>query len=134
MEAQTSDKSAKKKSRIGRGQVGSVKIANDVVAMIAAMAAMEVEGVPSMAGGITGSAVGRLGRAKLARCVKVDVSGGEVRADLNVMLHYGYNIPGTCSKVQNRVRTAIENMTGLKVSAVNVNISEIVMPPVAGQN
>ena len=134
MEAQTMEKSKKRKSNLGRGQIGSVKIADDVVAMIGALAAMEVDGVSCMAGGVRADAIGRISRSRLSRCVKVFVNLSQVRVDLSVMLNYGFNIPATCSTVQTKVKTAIENMTGLKVSGVNVRIAEITMPQSADKD
>ena len=105
--------------------IGTVKIADDVVALIAAFAAMEVEGVSGMAGGLTMDAVSRGGMKRLGKTVKVEISGDGVSADLSIELVYGYSIPETCSKVQNRVRTAIENMTGLEVKDVNIRVAGI---------
>ena len=107
--------------------IGTVKIADDVVALIAAFAAMEVEGVSGMAGGLTMDAVSRGGMKRLGKTVKVEISGDGVSADLSIELVYGYSIPETCSKVQNRVRTAVENMTGLKVLDVNIRVAGIKM-------
>ena len=98
--------------------------------MIDALAALEVDGVSAMAGGIQSHQIGRLSRSRLSRCVKVFVNLSQVRVDMSIMLDYGYNIPATSGKVQTRVKTAIENMTGLKVSGVNVRIAEITMPAV----
>lgn len=103
-------------------KIGTVKIADDVVAMIAAFAAMEVDGVASMAGGVDTEALSKGGMKKLGRSVRVEVSKDGVRADLSVVMKYGYNLPETSSKVQARVGTAIENMTGLAVLDVNIHI------------
>ena len=105
--------------------IGTVQIADDVVALIAAFAAMEVEGVSGMAGGIDMDTVSKGGMKKLGKTVKVEVSQEGVKADLAIDLVYGYSIPETCSKVQNRVRTAIENMTGLEVKDVNIRVAGI---------
>ena len=107
--------------------IGTVKIADDVVALIAAFAAMEVEGVSGMAGGIDMDTVSRGGMKKLGRTVKVEIGSDGVKADLSSELVYGYSIPETCSKVQNKVRTAIENMTGLEVLDVNIRVAGISM-------
>ena len=106
---------------------GTVKIADDVVALIAAFAAMEVEGVSGMAGGIDMETVSRGGMKKLGRTVKVEIGSDGVKSDLAIELVYGYSIPETCSKVQNKVRTAIENMTGLEVLDVNIRVAGIKM-------
>ena len=105
--------------------IGTVQIADDVVALIAAFAAMEVEGVSGMAGGIDMDSVSKGGMKKLGKAVKVEVSEKGVKADLAIDLVYGYNIPETCSKVQNRVRTSIESMTGLEVKDVNIRVAGI---------
>ena len=107
--------------------IGTVRIADDVVALIAAFAAMEVEGVSGMAGGLDMDTVSRGGMKRLGRTVKVEVGAEGVRVDLSIELVYGYSIPETCSKVQNRVRTAVENMTGLEVLDVNIRVAGIKM-------
>lgn len=101
--------------------VGVVQIADDVVAMIAALAATEVEGV-NPAVGAAGGLMTRAGMKKLKKGVRVDVLEGNVTVDLAVAMEYGYNIPATCRKVQAKVKAAIENMTGLTCSDINVRI------------
>ena len=106
---------------------GTVKIADDVVAMIAGIAATEVGGVAAMAGNITHEFMSKVGVKSLKKGVKVDVIGKSVRIDLALIMEYGYNIPATSRKVQERVKSAIENMTGLEVSDVNIRIAGINM-------
>lgn len=108
--------------------IGSVRIADDVVAMIAGIAATEVEGVFSMAGNITNELMSRVGMNKLSKGVKVEMMGKRVHVDLAVVLEYGYNIPATCQKVQNRVQSAIENMTALEVVNINIRIAGVHIP------
>ncbi len=108
--------------------IGSVRIADDVVAMIAGIAATEVDGVFSMAGNITNELMSRVGMNKLSKGVKVEMTGKRVHVDLAVVLEYGYNIPATCQKVQNRVRSAIENMTALEVVNINIRIAGVHIP------
>ena len=105
--------------------IGTVSIADDVVALIAAFAAMEVDGVSGMAGGIDMDTVSKGGMKRLGKTVKVEVSKEGVKADLAIDRGYGYSIPETCSKVQDRVRTSIENMTGLEVKDVNIRVAGI---------
>ncbi|MCM1046150.1 MAG: Asp23/Gls24 family envelope stress response protein [Candidatus Gastranaerophilales bacterium] len=105
--------------------VGSVQIADDVVAMIASLAATEVEGVSAMAGNITNELMSRVGVKKLTKGVRVVVQEDKVKVDLAVTLEYGYNIPATCQRVQLKVKSAIENMTGLSCNDVNIRISGI---------
>ena len=101
-------------------KIGEVQIADEVVAIIAGLAATEVEGVDSMAGNITNELVGKLGMKNLSKGVKVDVTEEHVSADLSLNIRYGYNIPSVSEQVQEKVSTAIENMTGLTVLDVNV--------------
>ena len=105
--------------------VGTVQIADEVVAIIAGLAATEVDGVASMAGNITNELVGKLGMKNLSRGVKVEVLEGVVSVRLALNIRYGYNIPETSQKVQEKVKSAIENMTGLTVSDVNVRIASV---------
>lgn len=107
--------------------IGTVKIADDVVAMIAGIAATEVEGVSSMAGNITNELMSKVGVNKFSKGVKVDVLENNVTVDLAVTMEYGYNIPATCQQVQGKVKSAIENMTGLNVVDVNIRIAGINM-------
>lgn len=99
------------------------------MAMIASLAATEVEGVSAMAGNITNELIGKVGVKSLSKGVKVQVAGNTVKADLALCLEYGYNIPETCSKVQEKVKNAIENMTGLTVTDVNIRIVNVNMEP-----
>ena len=107
--------------------VGSVQIADDVVAMIASLAASEVEGVSSMAGNISNELMSKVGLKKLTKGVKVDVFDNIVKVDLTIILEYGFNIPKTSQKVQDKVKTAIETMTGLTVTDVNIRIASVKM-------
>ncbi|MCD7871220.1 MAG: Asp23/Gls24 family envelope stress response protein, partial [Enterocloster clostridioformis] len=108
-------------------KIGEVQIADEVVAIIAGLAATEVEGVDSMAGNITNELVGKLGMKNLSKGVKVDVTEEHVSADLSLNIRYGYNIPSVSEQVQEKVSTAIENMTGLTVLDVNVKIAGVNM-------
>ena len=105
--------------------LGEVKIADEVVAMIAGLAAMEVEGVASMAGNATRELISKLGMKSLSKGVKVDVLEGVVTVSLSLNLKYGYSIKEITTKVQEKVKAAIENMTGLTVSDVNVRIASV---------
>lgn len=107
--------------------VGAVQIADDVVAMIASLAATEVEGVSAMTGNVTNELMSKVGVKNLTKGVKVDIFEKAVTVDLSVTVEYGYNIPATCQKVQMKVKTAIENMTGLEVTDVNIRIAGVNM-------
>ena len=107
--------------------LGEVKIADEVVAIIAGLAAMEVDGVASMAGNATREIIGKLGMKTLSKGVKVDVLEGIVTVCMNLNLKYGYSIREISGKVQEKVTTAIENMTGLTVADVNIRIAGVEM-------
>ncbi len=111
----------------GDDTIGSVQIADDVVAIIAGLAATEVQGVSAMAGNITNELMSKVGMQNLTKGVKVDVIDQNVTVDLAVTMDYGFNIPTTCQKVQEKVKTAIENMTGLIVTDVNIRIAGVDM-------
>ena len=105
--------------------LGTVKIADDVVAMIAAYATLEVEGVKTIGNPGGTALLGKASYRKPIKGVRVEVADGSVAVDLSVILRYGYNVPTTSSKVQARVKQAIENMTGLAVDDINVRISGV---------
>ena len=108
-----------------QGVLGEVKIADDVIAVIAGIAATEVTGVARMCGNITNELVSKLGVNNLSKGVKVVVENHHVRVNLALELDYGVNIPEISKKVQDRVKAAIENMTGLKVREVNVRVTGV---------
>ena len=108
--------------------LGEVKIADEVVAMIAGLAAMEVEGVASMAGNATRELISKLGMKSLSKGVKVDVLEGVVTVSLSLNLKYGYSIKEITTKVQDKVKAAIENMTGLEVADVNIRVAGVEVP------
>lgn len=108
-------------------QYGDIQIADEVVAIIAGLAATEVKGVAAMAGNITNEIVGKLGKKNLSKGIKVVVEGDSVLVDVTLILEYGYSVPKTSAEVQEKVKTAIENMTGLTVEQVNVRIIGISM-------
>ena len=107
--------------------LGEVKIADEVVAIIAALAATEVDGVASMAGNITNEVIGKLGIKNLTKGVKVDVLEGVVTVSLALNLKYDYSIMEVTKKVQEKVKNAVENMTGLEVADVNIKVAGVEM-------
>lgn len=106
---------------------GEIKIADEVVAIIAALAATEVEGVASMSGNITNELIGKLGMKNLSKGVKVDVLEGIVTVSLALNLKYNYSIVEVSARVQEKVKNAIENMTGLEVADVNIKVAGVEM-------
>ena len=113
--------------KIKDDKLGEVKIADEVVAIIAGLAATEVDGVSSMAGNITNELVSKLGMKNLSKGIRVEVEDGVAQVDVALNIAYGYAIPDVSGKVQEKVKTAIENMTGLEVSGVNVRIASVDM-------
>lgn len=93
-------------------QIGDVKISNEAIGVIASIAAKEVEGVDSMAG-------------RLSKSAKMEIKDGTVAAEVSIIIKNGYNVPEVSVNVQERVKGAIESMTGLKVTMVNVRISGV---------
>lgn len=112
---------------IKEDNLGEVNIADEVVTIIAGLAATEVDGVSSMSGNITNELVSKLGRKNLAKGVKADIIDNCVTVDVALNIAYGYAIPDISAKVQEKVKTAIETMTGLEVNAVNVRIVSVDM-------
>ena len=108
-----------------KDKIGEVQIADEVVAIIAGLAATEVDGVDSMAGNITNELVGKLGMKNLSKGVKVEVTEEHVSVNMALNLKYGDSIPDVCEKVQEKVKNAIENMTGLTVLDVNIKIAGV---------
>lgn len=104
---------------------GTIRIANEVVAIIAGLAATEVKGVAGMSGGIAGGIAEMLGKRNLARGIKVEVGEREAAVDLFVIVDYGVRIPDVAVQVQEKVKEAIENMTGLTVVEVNVHVQGV---------
>ena len=107
---------------VEKKSIGEVKIASEVVAVIAGLAANEVEGVHSMAGNLTNEIIGKLGGKNMSKGVKVILSGDTVHVDMTINMMYGYSIPKVSKQVQEKVSQQIENMTGLVVPDVNVRI------------
>jgi uncharacterized alkaline shock family protein YloU len=108
--------------------IGTVKIANDVVATIAGLAAADVEGIAGMSGGVAGGIAEMLGRKNLTKGVKVEVGDTEATIDIFCIVEYGISITTVASNVQNRVKSAVESMTGLVVQAINIHVQGVTFP------
>ena len=106
---------------------GEIKIADEVVAIIAGLAATEVEGVDCLNGSLTNETISRQGIKNLSKGVRVEVLEGVVTVALALVLKYNYSIVSVTSKVQEKVKTAIENMTGLEVADVNIRVAGVEM-------
>ncbi len=108
--------------------MGTVKISDEVIAIISALAATEPEGIASIREGLSGDQITKAGMKALAKSVKVDIENDKVTIHLVLNMKYGYNIPDTTKQAQEKVKEVVENMTGLNVVGVHVSISEVIMP------
>lgn len=113
--------------KIRETETGQVQVTDEVIAIIAGLSATEVEGVASMAGNITKDIISRLGMKNLSRGVRIETQGNAVVVLLALNIAYGYSLPEVSMAVQNKVKTAVENMTGLEVAAVNIRIADVDM-------
>ena len=120
----------KNEDLIQTGQTDStgVQIANDVISTIAGKAVSDVKGVAGMAGGFAGGISEVLsGKKNLSKGIKADINENEAKIDVNIIVEYGVRIPDVAFEIQNRVKKAIETMTGLKVLSVNVHVQGVSM-------
>lgn len=104
---------------------GEIVVADEVIAVITGLAAMEVEGVASLAGNATRELISKIGIKTLSKGVKVDVLNDVVTVDAALNLKYGFNVRTVSEQVQEKVKAAIETMTGLKVADVNIRVAGI---------
>jgi len=109
-------------------EIGSIRIADEVVSIVAGLAATEIDGVASMSGGIAGGIAEALGKKNLSKGVKVEVGEEEAAIDIFLIARYGSRIPDVAWSVQENVKKAVENTTGLKVQKVNVHVQGISFP------
>ena len=112
-------------------ELGNIHISEEVLAAIAAAAALEVEGVSSLAANLGSDIAELLGKKNLAKGVHVKVEEDKVQVELSILMSYGHTIPDMGKAVQDNVKQAVESMTGLEVGAVNVNVGGIVFAPKA---
>jgi len=116
------------KEMVVNEEVGSIKIADDVVSIIASLAASEVKGVAGMSGGIAGDIVEMLGKKNLSKGVKVEIKDNDVTIDLYIIVEYGCRIPEVAWEIQEKVKKAVETMTGLNVVKVNIHVQGVYIP------
>ena len=113
--------------------LGVIRIADEVVSTVAGLAAVEVEGVASMSGGWGTDLVEKLGKRNLGKGIKVDATGEQTIIDIFIVIEFGYAIPKVAENVQKEVKIAVESMTGLTVSAVNVHVVSVMTKKAAGE-
>jgi uncharacterized alkaline shock family protein YloU len=110
------------------GSLGSIRIADEVVGIIAGLAATEIDGIAGMSGGLVGGIAEMLGKKNFAKGVKVEVGEREAAVDLYIIVKYGVRIPDVALSVQENVKQAIESMTGLSVVEVNIHVQGVGFP------
>ena len=108
--------------------INGIKISEEVVAQIAGKAASEISGVAGMSGGIVGGLSEMLGKKSFSKGVKVQVGEKETTIDLFIIVEYGARIPDIAWEIQNKVKTVVENMTGLKVVDINIHVQGLNLP------
>lgn len=113
-------------------ELGAIRIADEVVSTVAGLAAADVEGVASMSGGWSTDLVEKLGRKNFGKGIKVEVADEQTKIDIFIVVEFGYQIPEVAGNVQKEVKMAVETMTGLSVTTVNVHIVGVSMKKLAG--
>jgi uncharacterized alkaline shock family protein YloU len=108
-----------------KADLGNIKIADEVVSIIAGLAATEVEGVAGMSGGLAGGIADMLGKKNLSKGVRVEVGEKQAAIDLYIVVKFGVRIPDVAWKIQENVKKAIESMTGLEAASINVHVQGV---------
>lgn len=119
------EKYMEKEAHIQNTDIGNIHISEEVIAVIAGIAATEGTEVYSLVGNITNEIVSKMGIKSLSKGIKVDMAEDTVTISVTVNLVYGYNIPKTCQAIQERIIQSVESMTGMSVAEVNVNVNDI---------
>lgn len=119
------EKYMEKEAHIQNTDIGNIHISEEVIAVIAGIAATEGPEVYSLVGNITNEIVSKMGIKSLSKGIKVDMAEDTVTISVTVNLVYGYNIPKTCQAIQERIIQSVESMTGMSVVEVNVNVNDI---------
>jgi uncharacterized alkaline shock family protein YloU len=126
MSVETEEKTAE--NTLEGTSAGSVKIASDVVATIAGLAAADVTGIAGMSGGVAGGIAEMLGRKNLTKGVKVEITEQEAIIDIYTIVEYGVAIAEVAEAVQKVVKSAVESMTGLTCPTVNIHVQGVTFP------
>ena len=120
------DENKKAETENSENTENGIEISNDVIAVIAGVAVSEVQGVASMSGGFAGGITEVLsGKKNMAKGIKVDKTENTAKIDVNIIVEYGSRIPDVAFEIQNRVKKAVENMTGFQVEEVNVHVQGV---------
>jgi len=115
-----------------QGDQGSIRISEDVIASIAALSASDTKGVSGLYSSLTSDLVGFLSKKNLSKGVKTELGGdGTVKLEISFLALFGHNICEVAKQVQRNVRSSVESMTGLKVTAVNIHVGGVTFAPAA---
>ena len=126
MEEKQNNEEMEKEEKVEQATENGIEISNDVIAVIAGVAVSEVQGVASMSGGFAGGISEVLsGKKNLAKGIKVEKTENVAKIDVNIIVEYGSRIPDVAFEIQNRVKKAVEGMTGFKVEEVNVHVQGV---------
>ena len=107
--------------------LGTIQISDEVFAVVAALAATEVDGVASIRDGLSGSNITKSGMKALSKSVKIEVSNKKIIVHIVLNIKYGYSIPEVTKSVQEKVKDTLENMFGLTVESVHVSIADVIL-------
>lgn len=106
-------------------EMGTIHIADEVLAVVAASAALEVEGVSSLAANLSTDLAELMGKKVYSKGVRLSVANGQVVVEISILIQYGFIIPDVAKKVQEAVMTAVSNTSGMEVSRVNVQVAGV---------
>jgi len=106
-------------------ELGQIKIAPEVISLIASLAVSEVPGVSDLSGGFTGDMLEKVGVKSPAKGIKVQLGENEVLIDTSIVVEYGVSIPDVAKEVQRKVKVSVETMTGINVTQVNVHVQGV---------
>ncbi|MDD3268451.1 MAG: Asp23/Gls24 family envelope stress response protein [Syntrophomonadaceae bacterium] len=115
-------------------EFGTIRIADEVVSTVAGLAAIDVEGIVALSGGWGTDLVEKLGRKNYGKGIKVEVADEQTKIDIFIVVEFGYPIPQVAQNVQKEIKLAVETMTGLTVSSVNVHIVSVSIKKTPGQD
>lgn len=113
---------------------GTIRIADEVVSTVAGLAAIDVDGIVALSGGWGTDLVEKLGRKNYGKGIKVEVADDQTKIDIFIIVEFGYPIPQVAQNVQKEIKLAVETMTGLTVSSVNVHIVSVSIKKALGQD
>lgn len=117
---------AENKEYISREEeLGNINISEEVLSAIAGAAALDIEGVAGLGSGFGNDVAAMVNRKTLTRSIRLDMENDEVSVGVAVLVKYGYVVPDVAREVQEAVKSALENTSGLNVVCVNVTVAGV---------